>query len=194
MAYWTYFGESPEPTGSSFWANKTILADNQTADEFALDFISTPTGKTETQMHFGGALNAIPIASIVETTAKTLWGRSATKDEITGWQTAVNSSLNPSLIPLRMLQSSVGSDLFRVAYLSAASEWTNSQWATSANVDGNFGLGFEGEQDRFAEMSKSIGSAPALNNFLEAQNLFNQASPKWLQLISGTEVSKSGFF
>lgn len=145
-------------------------------------------------MHFGGALNTVPIASIVETTAKTLWGRNATKDEITGWQTAVNSSLNPSLIPLRMLQSSNGNDLFRVAYLSAASEWTNSQWATSANVVGNFGLGFEGEQDRFAEMSNSIGSAPVLNNFQEAQNLFNRVSPEWLQLISGTEVSKSGFF
>jgi len=194
MAYWAYFGESPEPTGSSFWANKAILADNQTADEFTINFISTPTGKTETQMHFGGALNTVPIASIVETTAKTLWGRNATKDEITGWQTAVNSSLNPSLIPLRMLQSSNGNDLFRVAYLSAASEWTNSQWATSANVVGNFGLGFEGEQDRFAEMSNSIGSAPILNNFQEAQNLFNRVSPEWLQLISGTEVSKSGFF
>jgi len=43
-------------------------------------------------------------------------------------------------------------------------------------------------------MSNSIGSTPALNNFQEAQNLFNQASPGWLQLISGTEVSKSGFF
>ncbi|WP_341885015.1 multicopper oxidase domain-containing protein [Synechococcus sp. UW140] len=194
MAYWAYFGESPEPTGSAFWANKAILADNQTADEFTINFISTPTGRTETQMHFGGALNTVPIASIVETTAKTLWGRNATKDEITGWQTAVNSSLNPSLIPLRMLQSSNGNDLFRVAYLSAASEWTNSQWATSANVVGNFGLGFEGEQDRFAEMSNSIGSAPVLNNFQEAQNLFNRVSPEWLQLISGTEVSKSGFF
>lgn len=42
MAYWAYFGESPEPTGSSFWANKAILADNQTADEFTINFISTP--------------------------------------------------------------------------------------------------------------------------------------------------------
>lgn len=194
MAYWSYFGKLPEPSGTSFWANKALLEENLSADEFALLFINTPTGKLNTDTHFGGSLNSLPVAKIVDTTSQTLWARNATPDEITNWQAAVNNSLNPSLIPLKMLQGSVGNDQIRVAYLSAASEWANAQWAISANILGNVGLGLANANSSFNELSRSVESAPILKDYQFAQDLFNVESLGWIQSISGTEVSKTGFF
>ena len=196
-----WFGHGDSGPGSTTAASLQLDATQVVADFFKIPLRNYTTPVTT-------GTPALPLVSVsaewwktralqvpfVETTANTLLGENATKDEITGWKPAVDSSLNTSLIPPRLLQDTLGTDAFRLAYLSEASEMKNSQWDTSANVVGNLGLGIESEQDKFAETRNSIGSAPTLNSFLEVQNLFNHASLEKLNLISGTELSKSGFF
>lgn len=193
-AYWAYFGRTPDPGGSAFWANKTILGDDYAADQFALEFIGSVSGKQEALEHFGGSLDRLSVASIVTTTAATLWDRDASGAEISRWQRAVDDGLDPSLLPLRMLQSTAGQDLNRVAYLSAASEWTNAQWAITPNLMGNVGLGLGSDLERFDPLSASVASAPAFGSFAQAQAFFTGASLQWLQLLTGSEVSNRGFF
>jgi len=196
-----WFGHGDSGPGSTTAASLQVDATQVVADFFQIPLrnytspviTGTPSLPLVSASREWWKTSALQVP-LVETTAETLLGNNATKDEITGWKTNVDSSLNPPLIPPEIFLETLGTNVIRLDNFSEVSEWKNLQLAANAHVVENVGLADQNKQYRFAEMGKSIGSAPAPNNFLEAQNLFNQTSLERPEPISRTEVSKSGFF
>ena len=143
---------------------------------------------------YGAPLKDLDVEDIVETAYQTLFDRAATGAELERWVGEVNSGTDRTLLPQVILQSASGDDQFRVAALSAASQWTALQWGTTSEVAGSFGQGLEGDLDTSNVLDALVGALGRFDSWSEAQDAFDAYSSEALYALIGTPVSKSGFF
>ena len=95
---------------------------------------------------------------------------------------------------MRILQTTSGIDLYRVAFLSAGSQWSQLQWATNGNVEGSFGQGLQGDSSGFNNLSDAMMSVGKIESWDDAQQEYNSYRESFLNAFVGSEVEKSGFF
>ena len=163
----------------------SALVDNLLTNKFYLE---------EVNALYGGPLAQLDVDVIVDIAYQTLFNRIPTADELDRWIGDVSSGLKRDLLPQAILQSASGDDQFRVATLSAASQWTALQWGTNAEVAGSFGQGLEADVETSNFLDDLVGAFGSFSSWSEAQDAFNQYSSDALQALIGTPVSKSGFF
>ena len=143
---------------------------------------------------YGAPLKDLDVEIIVDTAYQTLFDREPTSEELDRWVCEVNSGTDRTLLPQAILQSASGDDRFRVAALSAASQWTALQWGTTAEVVGSFGQGLAGDLDTSNVLDGLVGALGRFDSWSEAQDAFDAYSSEALYALIGTPVSKSGFF
>ena len=97
-------------------------------------------------------------------------------------------------LPLAMMQSTEGSDLNRLALLSAASRWSQAQWGINASIEGSVGLGLSKNRSQFSSMDTMLFDQGVLKTMDYAEARFSELTDLWLQTFSGTHASDSGFF
>ena len=144
--------------------------------------------------HFQVDLASQSTQSIVSTTSKTLWGRKPSSQEKDDWRSAVKQGLAKTDLPLAMMQSTEGSDLNRLALLSAASRWSQAQWGSNASIEGSVGLGLSKNRSQFSSMNSMLFDQGVLKTMDYAEARFSELTDSWLQTFSGTHASDRGFF
>jgi hypothetical protein len=189
-----YTGLLPNPGQAAFWVGEGLEARGLSDNELATDLRTSPGTEDLVTAHFGGDLEQVSVEDILGITTETLWGREARGDEVIFWTRQVEKGLSRNRLPMAVLQSSEGDDLYRLAFLLASAQWSNGQWAISANIDGSTGLGLSADIGRFALISDQVLEAGTFSGFDAAQAAFDERLPEWLAILSGTEISDSGFF
>ena len=193
LATIAYTGGLSTPSATSYWAAAS-LGKQQSIAEFVERFLADPTVAAQTAAHFGGTLAGTPVSVIVRTTFETLYGRQPQPSEILAWTTAVEGGLDKAYLPVAILLNTQQTDAIRVALLSAASQWSNAQWANDANVYGSFSQGLQSSSDRFRQLEQVVLSTPALANWKQAQRRLDAFMRTSTTLLSGTRISNTGFF
>ena len=184
--------------GSSLWpshqANLSagILGKGGSAEELAKSIVSEYSN--DIINYYGEDLDDLSTHDIVTGATESLYGRKAEDSEISHWKKEVKDGLDKSLIPLRILQTTSGIDLYRVAFLSAGSQWSQLQWATNGNVEGSFGQGLQGDSSGFNNLSDAMMSVGKIESWDDAQQEYNSYRESFLNTFVGSEVEKSGFF
>jgi hypothetical protein len=97
-------------------------------------------------------------------------------------------------LPMAILQSTSGSDRYRVALLSAGTRWLQVQWGTSAVVDGSYGQGFQSEFDKYELLSDALLSSDSIPGWQQADNIFSRYRILAMNALDGTPISDTGFF
>ena len=95
---------------------------------------------------YGGGLESLSTKDIVTGATNNLYGRDPIKGEIKQWRRAVAEGLDKTLVPLSILQSTSGDDIYRTGLMSSSAKWNQAQWSTNANLQGSFGQGLRGPQ------------------------------------------------
>ena len=192
----TYFAY----TGNLLWPSAlaeqaaAILGTGSSASGLVDNLLANKDYSKEVKGLYGGQLDQLQVDVIVDTAYQTLFDRDPTAQELDRWIVEVNSGLDRSLLPQVILQSASGDDQFRIAALSAASQWTALQWGTTAEVAGSFSQGLEGDLDKSEVLDALASSLGSFDSWSEAQDAFNSYTSEALQVFIGTPVSKSGFF
>jgi FtsP/CotA-like multicopper oxidase with cupredoxin domain len=187
-------------TGKMLWpselANQAagILGTGSSAQDLVANLFKNDIYLKQINALYGAPLKDLDVEDIVDTAYQTLFDRAATGAELERWVSEVNSGTDRTLLPQAILQSASGDDQFRVAALSAASQWTALQWGTTAEVSGSFGQGLEGDLDTANVLDALVGALGSFDSWSEAQDAFNSYSSEALHALIGTPVSKSGFF
>ena len=192
LTYETYFGRLPDPSGAAKAA--ASLSGVDSISEYVDSFLDNPGAQAEVEGHFGGALEDASVTHIVETTIKTLYAREAKRKEIKRWIKKVNKGLSKTMLPMAILQNTRGKDRRRVEFLSAASQFSNAQWANDAILLGSFGQGYADNLDRFEILNQIVQETGRIKKRAKAQQQFDAFMNKTVELIAGSKVSKAGFF
>lgn len=192
LTYETYFGRLPDPSGAAKAA--ASLSGVDSISEYVDGFLDNPGAQAEVEGHFGGALEDASVTHIVETTIKTLYAREAKRKEIKRWIKKVNKGLSKTMLPMAILQNTRGKDRRRVEFLSAASQFSNAQWANDAILLGSFGQGYADNLDRFEILNQIVQETGRIKKRAKAQQHFDAFMNKTVELIAGSKVSKAGFF
>jgi hypothetical protein len=193
LATIAYTGGLSTPSATSYWAAAS-LGKQQSIAEFVERFLADPKVAAQTAAHFGGTLAGTPVSVIVRTTFETLYGRQPQPSEILAWTSAVEAGLDKAYLPVAILLNTQQTDAIRVALLSAASQWSNAQWANDANVYGSFSQGLQSSSDRFRQLERVVLSTPALASWRQAQRRLDAFMRTSTTLLSGTRISNTGFF
>lgn len=191
LAYQVYTSQMVKPSDLSTLAAGTAggsLSVGQLVNTILSSYAS------EISAYYGGSLEQVPTTQIIEKAYQTLYNRLPTVSERMRWSSAVDDGLATTNLPMAILQDTSDSDSSRVAFLSAASQWSLIQWGTSAVIDGSFGQGLQAESSSFAAATQAMLVAPATPSWKEAQNLFNGYRDGVMDLLDGTPVSNTGFF
>ena len=143
---------------------------------------------------FGGDLKDLPTDEIVSKVYSVLYDRNPSDAELMVFAQQVNLGVCKSDLPMLILRSTSGLDLYRTALLSAADQWAIAQWGTSANVDGSFSQGFQPAREQFDDLGGLIAGVGSLESWGQAQEEFNHFQDSSLQDLIGTPVSKQGAF
>lgn len=181
------------PSGQASLA-ALILGQGQTAAQLAQTLNTAPGYQQEIEHYYGGPLSTLAVSDIVTGATRSLYGREATNIELNRWQQEVEKGLSKILVPLSILQASSGADLYRVGLLSAASQWNQVQWGTSANIAGSFGQGFQNDETLYDAMSNKLNAIQTLKSWDDAQSNFNDYTKTGITWMAGSPVSPSGFF
>lgn len=144
--------------------------------------------------YYGSDLEQLRTNEIVGKAYATLYRRKPTTSELKRWDREVNLGLSKTNLPMAILQDSSGRDESRVAFLSAASRWSQVQWGTSAVVDGSYGQGFQADRSTFERLSQSLFSTKPPATWGGAQRLFDSYRDSVTNILDGTPVSDTGFF
>ena len=191
LAYLAYTGLTLSPSDQA-QLSAGVLGQGECSQDLATTILADYNDQVTN--YYGDELDSLSVKSIVNGATESLYGRQAEKNEIRRWKQLVQDGLDPSLIPLGVLQSTSGNDLYRVAFLSAGSQWSQFQWATNANVDGSFGQGLQGDLSGFNLLSDAMTSVGEISSWDEAQKEYDIYQDTVLTAMTGSEVSKSGFF
>ena len=192
----TYFAY----TGKLLWPSEladqaaAILGTGSSAQDLVSNLLKNDIDVKEIDALYGAPLKDLDVEIIVDTAYQTLFDRDPTAEELDRWVCEVNSGTDRTLLPQAILQSASGDDRFRVAALSAASQWTALQWGTTAEVVGSFGQGLAGDLDTSNVLDGLVGALGRFDSWSEAQDAFDAYSSEALYALIGTPVSKSGFF
>ena len=143
---------------------------------------------------YGQDLKDMSAEEITDKTFKTLYNRSPNTNELREWSLRDKNGLNKKDLPMEILRNTDGQDKYRVALLSAASKWSQSQWGTNAIVDGNFGQGLISEISTFEKLSSLIIDSKGVQTWESANTSFDQYQDDVMDSLNGTPVSKTGFF
>ena len=146
------------------------------------------------QESYGNDLSNLAVKDIVTGATNNLYGRNPSRTEIKDWKIAVQGGFDKTLIPTGVLLDTKGEDVYRTALLSATSQWNQAQWGTTANLEGSFGQGLQSDQKRFDDITTQLHSIGVLNSFDEAQDEFDSYTKSAISSLTGTPISKSGFF
>ncbi len=149
---------------------------------------------SQVEDYYGQSLETISAEEITKKTFKTLYNRSPRADELSEWSLYYKNNINKRDLPMEILRETDGQDKYRVALLSAASKWSQSQWGTNAIVDGNFGQGLISEISTFEKLSSLIIDSKGVQSWETANTSFDQYQDDVMNSLNGTPVSKSGFF
>jgi hypothetical protein len=106
----------------------------------------------------------------------------------------VANGLDRTLLPQAILQSTEGSDRYRVATVSGISQWVALQWGTSAAIAGSFGQGLSGDLVVSAELDQMLQSLGPAGSWDAAQDAFDLYTTEAMHQLIGTPVSNTGFF
>jgi len=193
MTYLAYTGQLLWPSALATQAAE-ILGSGMEASALVSNLLDSPFFSGEVSAHYGGALTSLSTESIVQTAFNTLFNRSATAAELAEWTAKVNSGLDRTLLPQSILQSTSGSDTYRVAALSGISQWTALQWGTTAEISGSFGQGLSGDIPLATALDVTAGDLGSFGTWVEAQQGFDSYANEALSNLIGTAVSKGGFF
>ena len=189
-----YSGSMAKPSTLSQWVGEAFDRDGLTTDQFVDAYLADPEVSKSVEKHFHGDLASQSTQSIVSTTSKTLWGRKPSSQEKDDWRSAVKQGLAKTDLPLAMMQSTEGSDLNRLALLSAASRWSQAQWGINASIEGSVGLGLSKNRSQFSSMNTMLFDQGVFKTMDYAEARFSELTDAWLQTFSGTHASDSGFF
>jgi FtsP/CotA-like multicopper oxidase with cupredoxin domain len=192
LTYETYFGRLPDPSGAAKAA--ASLSEVDSISDYLHKFLDNPGAQQEVHAHFGSSLEEAEVAHIVETTIETLYARGAKRKEIKRWTKKVNKGLSKTMLPMAILQNTHGKDRRRVEFLSAASQFSNAQWANDAILLGSFGQGYADNLDRFEILNQIVQETGRIKKRAKAQQQFDAFMNKTVELIAGSKVSKAGFF
>ena len=143
---------------------------------------------------YGQDLNEMSAEEITDKTFKTLYNRAPNTNELREWSLHDKNGIRKTDLPMEILRNTDGQDKYRVALLSAASKWSQSQWGTNAIVDGNFGQGLISEISTFEKLSSLIIDSKGVQTWESANTSFDQYQDDVMESLNGTPVSKSGFF
>lgn len=193
LVYTAYCGGAATPGVSAFWAAAS-LGQGDSAAALVEQFLADPLTGSLANRHFGGNPATTSVASIVTITSHTLYGRAPTAAEIATAQAAVAAGLPRQELPLLLLQSTAGLDRYRVALLSAYSQWSHSQWGTDASVIGSYGQGLQGDAADFALLDQALAAVGPVASWQEAQQLFATLQAGSLAVIGGSQISPVGPF
>lgn len=149
---------------------------------------------TDISAYYGGPLEEQSTSAIVQKAFATLYQRRPSGAELARWSAAVDNGMARSQLPMAILQNSSGADARQVALLSAATRWTQTQWGTSAAIDGSFGQGLQADLTTYDTINKTLFTAPAVSSWREAQTAFDGYRDRVINLLDGTPVSDTGFF
>lgn len=193
LTHIAYTGSINLPGNTAKWS-ATSLGEGLSASEFVEGYLDDPIIAGGTVYHFGGRLNDLSVNEIVTTSYQTLFGRNADAEEVQNWQTSVNNGLSRELLPLAIMQNPNKADTARLALLSAGSEWSDSQWGTTANVSGSFGQGLKQAQQPFLTMQGYLFSTPSGLSWNDAQEELENLMKTSVKLLGGERISNTGFF
>jgi len=193
LATIAYTGGLSTPSATAYWAAAS-LGKQQSIGEFVERFLADPKVAAQSASHFGGEIASTPVSVIVRTTFETLYGRQPQPSEILAWTSAVEAGLDKAYLPVAILLNTDQVDAIRVSLLSAASQWSNAQWANDANVYGSFSQGFQSSSDRFRQLEQIVLATPALASWKQAQQRLDAFVRTSTKLMSGTRISNTGFF
>ena len=143
---------------------------------------------------YGKDFNDMSREEITDKTFKTLYNRAPNKNELREWSLRDKNGIHKIDLPMEILRKTDGEDKYRVALLSAASKWSQSQWGTNAIVDGNFGQGLISEISTFEKLSSLIIDSKGVQTWESANTSFNQYQDDVMESLNGTPISKTGFF
>lgn len=193
LIFTAYCGGITPPGVGAFWAAAS-LGQGETPSTLVEQFLADPITGPQVNAHFHGSLSSKSVASIVEITSATLYGRAATPTDLAQAEVAVAQGLSKEDLPLFLLQSTQGLDRHRVGLLSAYSQWSNAQWGMDASVVGSFGLGLQGDRSDFELLQTALDQVGEVSSWQEAQQLFHTLQAGSIALIGGTQISPSGYF
>jgi len=83
---------------------------------------------------------------------------------------------------------------FRLGYLSAGMQWMQSQWQTTATVEGSFSQGFQTDDVRFNLVSGNLLNSGTFSSWDAAQQGLNNFMDSTLPILRGSPISNTGFF
>ena len=195
FTYAAYFGRLSNPGGAAMAA--ASLSSASSIQDYVNNFVSSPGAEDQIIQHFGSTLEEADVATIVNTTYKTLYASQASAQNINYWQDQISANaLTKTFLPMAILQSTTGNDLFRLGFISSAAQFSNAQWGNDAVILGSFGQGFVGQGARFVQLNDLIFGNQARRFFSrkQAQRSFDRFASFTVELLAGTKVSKTGFF
>lgn len=210
MLYQAYTGQWILPSLIAV-KSASVLGTGGTAADLATNFLFDPLLKPKIDIFYGGDYNKLSSMQITSSAIRGLYQREATVDEVWYWDWLVNSGYlaTKSLLPLAILQSTesgtfngftfnsnpdlINEDVYKVALSSASQNWSQALWATSANVSGSFGQGFQEDTLRYnVGMNSILSNQSPLNSWLNTQSVFDNYQSSTLDQMSGTQVSARG--
>ena len=150
----------------------------------------------QVESFFGGHLDELSVDVISNKVFNTLYDRSPNSLELSTWSSAVKNGLSKSHLPLAILRSTSGRDTYRVGLLAAASTWSQAQWGTNAVVDGHFSQGLLPNDPAFSfnQFSDLLFGSGQVQNWKEANSIFDEYKDEVLTSLSGSPISDTGFF
>lgn len=195
LLFRTYFGEAPDPSVAALLTAKALKNNLEPTNIVNQLLSQTPDSSQLITDQFGvEVLSQASVETIVQTTANTLWGRDANRREIRIWDRAVENGLRKTYLPLAILESSSGDDAKRVALLSGITQWSNFQWGTEANINGSYSQGLQSQIETFNNFDEIVDGIGTIETFAEATNIFDRYKEETLNILSGSEISNTGFF
>ena len=191
LAYQAYTNSMIKPSDLALLsvANKdSDLTPDQLVDRILDDYT------TQVEDFFGSSLDDMSSNDITEKVFNTLYDRNPDSDELSEWSFAVDNGLSKRDLPMAILRYTFGQDTYRIALLSAASKWSQTQWGNNAVVDGDFGQGLLSEVSAFNHLSDLILDSGSLNDWESANAIFSQYRDDVVASLSGSPISDTGFF
>ena len=171
-----------------------VLGQGHSASDLVEALTITPRYSKKVKEFFEGAIEEQSVEKIANKVTSTLFGREASKDELSEWSAAVDNGVSKTELPLLILRSASGDDVYRLAALSASMAWNVAQWATSANIDGSFSQGFQPANEQFDALKESIGAIASLGSWDQAQDALNAFTQQGLNELLGSPVELTGMF
>ena len=193
LTYQAYAGTGLHPSNLAEMSG-AILGQGAQAKELVNTLLDNAQSAKAITKSYGGGLESLSTKDIVTGATNNLYGRDPIKGEIKQWRRAVAEGLDKTLVPLSILQSTSGDDIYRTGLMSSSAKWNQAQWSTNANLQGSFGQGLQNDEHRYKTITKPLSKLGVLTSWTDANNMMEDYSAASLEHLIGSEISKSGFF